>query len=293
MSALTRIPRHVLHLGKALGVAYHNMLMDWARSKRQDRPNECFPSDMIHLSDPHIKSKMKYLNRGYADEAQSQRMIGVVEKNTMATYDGMVSLIDQVRFCEEHGIAGAYVELGTWKGGCMGLMAQANLAFGKERRMLHGFDSFEGLPRPRADKDYDSFVEDELKLSPAQSDGELKAIGALLSESSDVERLLARIGYPADQVRLHVGWFQNTIPAAKDAIGPIAILRMDGDFYDSYMIGFNHLWDNVVPGGFMIFDDWVLKGCREAVAEFFAARGLHEYVGYADATVRYVRKTGR
>lgn len=293
MSVLTRIPRHVLQLGKSLGVAWYIMLMDWARTKRLGRPNECFPSDMIHLSDPHIKLKMKYLRRGYSDEDCFQQMIKVVENNTMATYDGMVSLIDQVRFCEVNGISGAYVELGTWKGGCMGLLAQANLAFGKERRMLHGFDSFEGLPRPRADKDYDSFVADELKLSPTQSDGELKAIGALLSESSDVEGLLARIGYPADQVRLHVGWFQDTIPAVKDAIGPIAILRMDGDFYDSYMIGFNHLWDNVVPGGFVIFDDWILKGCREAVAEFFAARGLHEYVCYADATVRYVRKTGR
>jgi hypothetical protein len=247
---------------------------------------------MIHLSDPRVKSKMKYLKRGYADEDRFQKMILAVEKNTMATYDGMASLIDQIRFCEENGIAGAFVELGTWKGGCMGLMAQTNLAYGKQRRMLHGFDSFEGLPRPRADKDYDGFVQDELKLSLAQSDGKLTAIGALLSESSDVEQLLARIGYPADHVRLHVGWFQDTIPVVKDDIGPIAILRMDGDFYDSYMIGLEHLWDRVVPGGFVIFDDWILRGCREAVGEFFAAHEIHEYICYADATVRYVRKTG-
>ena len=173
----------------------------------------------------------------------------------------------------------------------MGLMAQANLAFGKERRELHGFDSFEGLPRPRADKDYDQFVSGELKLSEAQSDGKLEAIGALLSDSSDVEQLLAKIGYPANKVHLHVGWFQDTIPIVKDQIGPIAILRMEGDFYDSYMIGFQHLWEKVVPGGFVIFDDWILKGCREAVQDFFATRGIKEYISYADATVRYVRKS--
>jgi hypothetical protein len=268
------------------------MTMDWARSKRQGRPRECFAPDMIHLSDPYVRSKMKYLIRGYFDEARGQEMIKFVATNTMATYDGMMSLIDQVRFCEENGIAGAFVELGTWKGGCMGLMAQANLAYGKTRRELHGFDSFEGLPRPRADKDYDSFVTDELKLSQAQSDGKLEAIGALLSESSDVEQLLDKIGYPQQNVHLHVGWFQDMIPVVKDKIGPIAILRMDGDFYDSYMIGFEHLWDKVIPGGFVIFDDWILKGCREAVHEFFTARGIKDYVCYADATVRYVRKSG-
>jgi hypothetical protein len=49
---------------------------------------------------------------------------------------------------------------------------------------------------------------------------------------------------------------------------------MDGDLYVSTMDTLNALYDRVTPGGIVIVDDYgVLRACREAIADFFAARG--------------------
>ena len=291
MPSISRSFGQLTTLIKAISVAVYNSIINWTRTQRQRDPAECFSSDMIHISDPAVRAKIGYLRRGYEGEERYQQMILAVTGYTMVTYDGLVSVIDQVRFCEENNIPGAFVELGTWKGGSFTVMAQANLAYGKTRRRMHGFDSFQGLPAPRADKDFDEMVGETFKITREQADGSLIPIGALLSEQSDVEVLLAKVGYPRGEVQLHAGWFQDTVPVAAPTIGPIAILRLDGDLYESYMIALDHLWDNVVVGGFVIFDDWVYKGCRDAVREFFNKRGLHEYICYADATVRYIRKS--
>jgi hypothetical protein len=291
MPSISRSLGQVRVLVKAVLVAIYNAIINWTRAKRLRDPSEIFSSNMIHVADPAVRANIGYLHRGYEDEERYQEMILSVTGYTMVTYDGLVSVIDQVRFCEENNISGAFVELGTWKGGSFAVMAQANLAYGKSRRLLHGFDSFQGLPAPRADKDFDEMVGEAFKITREQADGSLKPIGSLLSEQSDVEVLLAKVGYPRSEVRLHAGWFQDTVPVAAPKIGPIAILRLDGDLYESYMIALDHLWDNVVVGGFVIFDDWVYRGCRDAVREFFNKRGLHEYICYADATVRYLRKS--
>ena len=147
-----------------------------------------------------------------------------------------------------------------------------------------------GLPAPRADKDFEPLIEQSFKITREQSDGSLAPIGELVASQADAEQLLRKIGYPADMVKFHVGWFQDTVPRAAAQIGPIAILRLDGDLYESYMVALDHLWDHVVTGGFVIIDDWVFKGCREAVTEFFAKRNVRSYLNSADATVKYVQK---
>lgn len=290
MRFILRVGSHIFVLVRAILVAVYNSVFEWTRSKRRLKPDECFSSGMINLADPAVKSKLKFLHRGYRDEEKYQQMMLGVSGHTMVTYDGLLSLIEQVRFCEDADIPGAYVELGTWKGGSLAVIAQANLAFGKTRRQLHGFDSFQGLPAPRADKDFDEMVASTFNITREKSDGSLAPIGSLLSAQADVEGLLSRVGYPSDMIRLHAGWFQDTVPVAAQGIESIAILRLDGDLYDSYMIGLDHLWDKVVVGGFVIFDDWVYRGCRDAVTEFFDKRARHEFICYADATVRYVRK---
>ncbi len=52
----------------------------------------------------------------------------------MVGYEGVATLIDQARYCEEENIPGAFVEIGTHKGGCLGAMAHANLVFGRAEK---------------------------------------------------------------------------------------------------------------------------------------------------------------
>jgi O-methyltransferase len=77
---------------------------------------------------------------------------------------------------------------------------------------------------------------------------------------------------------------------AAATIKQIAILRLDGDLYESYKIPLQHLFDAVSPGGFVVIDDWILKGCREAVTEFLADRKLAPYLSHVDYSIRYLRR---
>ena len=75
---------------------------------------------------------------------------------------------------------------------------------------------------------------------------------------------------------IHRGWFQETVPHAAREIGPLAVLRLDGDWYESTRVCLEHLFDNVVEGGVIIIDDYgTFSGCRMATDEFFASRGIH------------------
>src|SRR5688572_12987999 len=76
------------------------------------------------------------------------RMIGTVRSHTMVVHEGLVSLYHQARFCEAHGIPGAFVECGVWKGGAVGLLALVNLRHGAARREIHLFDSFQEICEP-------------------------------------------------------------------------------------------------------------------------------------------------
>ncbi len=78
-----------------------------------------------------------------------------------------------------------------------------------------------------------------------------------------------RIGYDPAHLIYHKGWFQDTLPIADTP--EIAVLRLDGDWYASTRVSLKHLYDRVVPGGFVIIDDYgCYDGCRKAVDEFLA-----------------------
>ncbi len=79
-----------------------------------------------------------------------------------------------------------------------------------------------------------------------------------------------------DRVKFLQGWFKDTLPAAP--ISTIAVLRLDGDMYESTMDTLNALYAKVSPGGFVIVDDYGLPedACKRAVHDFRNAHGLTE-----------------
>jgi hypothetical protein len=219
-------------------------------------------------------------------------MITKVVGNTMVTYDGLVGLLSMVRHCETANIRGDYVEIGSWRGGCSGLMALGSLHYGRGDRHIRVYDSFQGLPQPIASKDFDGLLEPMFDLDETNSQGKLEPINMLVAAESDVRGLLFdTIKYPERNVSIYKGWFQNTIPASKNSIDEIAILRLDGDLYDSYIVALEHLYPKVVKSGFVIIDDWVLGGCRTAVAEYFESQNVKPFLWTLDATTRCFQRT--
>jgi len=65
------------------------------------------------------------------------------------------------------------------------------------------------------------------------------------------------------------------LPAYRGKIGPVSLLRIDGDWYESTKCCLENLYDQVVPGGCLIIDDYeTCFGAKKAVDEFVAQRGL-------------------
>lgn len=233
-------------------------------------------------------------------QAHCRGAIDAVRGQTMVAYVGLVSLYQQVLHCERHGIAGALVECGVWKGGSCAIMAAANIEHSHSRRPIHAFDAFDDICEPDAAVDGDAAVAlvRRAKSPDAGAEGRLRPVAGIYDDKGgpgSVEAcrslIVDRLGYPAESLHCHRGWFQDTVPEAAERIGPIAILRLDGDWYASTKVCLDHLWDHVVPGGFVVIDDYgAYAGCRKAVDEFREARGIRSYLHYVNPDIRYLVK---
>jgi O-methyltransferase len=256
---------------------------------------------VTELADLYNSYRVDYGRKlGFRLEDEASDAVKVVRQQTMLPYVRLVTLYQQVAHCEAAQIGGAFVECGVWKGGSVGLMALANLKHGKSRRHLHLFDVFDDIPSPDIALDGARVIKhvETLVGRPIASDGRLAPIkGAYdfmggygsLAENRNLHE--AVIGYPADHLHYHQGFFQEQVPAARGEIGPIAILRLDGDWYESTRVCLESLYDQVVPGGFVIVDDYgEYDGCRRAVDEFIAARIPGIYLHQVDGSCIYLVK---
>jgi O-methyltransferase len=149
-------------------------------------------------------------------------------------------------------LPGALVECGVFRGGTALLEARTLAAAEPAtRRQLHLFDSFQGMPEDTSRAE--SFRPHDLdRTSPEH-----------------VRGLLA--GYPF--VRLHVGFIPDTFAGLE--LGPVAWAHIDLDIYGPIRDAIAMLYPRLVPGGFLVFDDYGFPSCagaRRAVDEAFADR---------------------
>lgn len=188
------------------------------------------------------------------------RLMIAVSSHTKNGYPRLANIYDLATDVERRGLGGAFVECGTWKGGTTAIMGAVAHRFG-DRRATWYLDSFEGMPQPAP-----------------EDGGETEEIAgdALKASVDDVEKLIfGKLGLPPAHNRIIKGWFEETLPRVKNEIGPIALLRLDADWYEATKLILNELYAQVVPGGWLIFDDYGRwPGCKTAVDEFFAARRL-------------------
>jgi hypothetical protein len=85
----------------------------------------------------------------------------------------------------------------------------------------------------------------------------------------DVQRNFRAFNLLDEQVKFLKGWFKDTLPSAP--ISKLAILRLDGDYYESTRDSLLNLYDKLSVGGYAIIDDYGEDSwtyCRKAVDEF-------------------------
>lgn len=142
-------------------------------------------------------------------------------------------------------IPGHIVETGVWRGGACIYAAGVLEALGSDK-LVYVCDSFQGLPPSTNPKETLEFTEKTLAIS-----------------LEDVEESFKKFGLEHRAVFVK-GWFKDTMPMLDI---PVAVLRLDGDLYESTDDVLRYMYDRVSPGGYVIVDDYQLPSCKLAVDE--------------------------
>lgn len=176
-----------------------------------------------------------------------------------------------------NNVPGDFIETGVWRGGACILMRAVLDAYGVKDRKVWLADSFEGLPTPDDEK------------YPADSGDKFHTFPELAVSLEEVKRNFERYGLLDDQVQFLKGWFKDTLPNAP--IEKLAILRLDGDMYESTMDALHALYDKLSVGGYVIVDDYhVVAGCKKAVHDFLSERKLNPEIEEIDGVGVFWRK---
>ncbi len=167
--------------------------------------------------------------------------------------------VNNLELCAKFGATpGCVAECGVWRGGMSAGMAEV---LGPQRQYFL-FDSFEGLPPAREDLDGAAATAWQ---SNTKSPTYYNNCAAAQEEAAAAMKLSG-----ATSFSLIKGWFNETTPHFAPPC-EIAVLRLDGDWYDSTRVCLENLYPHVAPGGIVIVDDYYnWDGCARAVHEFLA-----------------------
>ncbi len=237
-------------------------------------------TNTVHTAEPNV------------DESPSAFVLQFLDHYVRGPAISMLPMarIDNIERCVldvlERGVPGDLIETGVWRGGATILMRAILKAYDVKDRAVWVADSFEGLPEPDAER------------FPIEA----KSHGGVVMKNvfnhfavglAEVKANFSAFDLLDEQVKFLPGWFKDTLPTAP--IERLAVLRLDGDYYESTRDALTSLYDHVSVGGYIIVDDygeddWTY--CRQAVDEFRSERAIHDPLLAVDRRCSYWRRSG-
>lgn len=189
--------------------------------------------------------------------------------------------LDNLQYCLEevirNEVPGDVIETGVWRGGATIFMRAVLKAWNVRDRRVWAADSFEGLPRPNGEK------------YPADLGDKFHTFDQLKVSLEQVMENFRQYDLLDDQVKFLKGWFSDTLPGAP--IERLALIRLDGDMYESTMDALTALYPKLSDGGYVIVDDYEsVPACKQAIHHYRSAHGLHERIHAVDRHAVYWRK---
>ena len=198
---------------------------------------------------------------------------------TMVGLARLANVLDCTSRAIADGIAGDLVETGVWRGGTAIYLRAILAAMEDPDRVVWACDSFQGLPEADAVR------------YPQDVPMKLHTYSQLAVGVAEVQANFTRYGLLDDRVRFVEGWFRDTLPRLGQQLEAIAVLRLDGDLYESTTDALTNLEPLVAPGGFVIVDDYGgIEACRNAVSDYRAAAGIDAPIHPVDWTGVWWRK---
>ena len=205
-------------------------------------------------------------------------------KDWPAYADSMIGMkrMDNIDFCVsdtiKNNVPGDLIETGVWRGGSVILMRAILKDAGITDKTVWVADSFEGLPKPDAEKYAADKNDDHYTLS---------AVLAISLEQ--VKYNFEKYGLLDEQVKFLKGWFKDTLPTAP--ITQLSVLRLDGDMYESTINAMDNLYPKLSKGGYIIVDDYsAVEGCKLAIHDYRDKYNITETITDIDGTGVYWKK---
>lgn len=240
-----------------------------------------------HQPDPQINWQLPPHLQGYyvsGMPAEFQEILAEVRPYTLLSEMRLYSLYSLAKQICLDDIPGNFVECGTCKGGSAALLAAVIKRYSLRPRLVYACDTFEGMPDPTEADTHNNI--------PANLTG-LRA-GTLKAPIAENLAVVCRALEVTDMVVPVKGFFEQTLPQCKNAIGDIAFLHADGDWYESTMTIFNTLYDRVVCKGLVQVDDYGFwQGCKQAIHDFERQQAISLKLNTIDDTGVWFRKTKR
>lgn len=182
---------------------------------------------------------------------------------TMSGEESIQQLLQAMKTVVDEKIPGDFIETGVWRGGLPLIMR----AFLQDKnildRVVYLADSFQGLPSEHSD--------------PRDSTAHalLDPISHLQTSRQLVEECFEFFGLLDEQVIFLEGWFKDTLVKMPER--PLAIVRLDGDYYESTRDAIETLYPKLSVGGYLIVDDYNLPlGCKKAIHEYRDKYQIHD-----------------
>jgi O-methyltransferase len=186
--------------------------------------------------------------------------------------------LNNLQWCVEdalkRNVPGDMIETGVWRGGACIFMRAILKARGVPDRKVWAADSFEGLP-----------VADPGRY-PLDRGSTFHQQSGFAVSLDEVRGSFEKYGLLDDQVEFLKGWFCDTLPTL--AGHTWAVIRLDGDMYQSTMEGLVNLYPGLSPSGYIIVDDFgAVPACRQAVLDYRQSHCIDEEMHLIDWTAVY------
>jgi O-methyltransferase len=226
----------------------------------------------IWIDDPKLKETRRC---GLDWPIQPGELTGTAE--TMVGTERLDNLMELCQEVLRLQVPGDFMECGVWRGGCAIMMKAILKYHGNGYRNVWVADSFQGCPDPNPSQ------------YPKDENDKHSTFKFLAVSQAEVEANFDRYGLLDGGVKFLPGWFKDTLPGP---VKKLAILRLDGDLYESTMQALEALYSKVSPGGYVIIDDYgAVPGCKAAVRDFFLKYKINAHVRHVGYSAVYWRVT--
>jgi O-methyltransferase len=194
----------------------------------------------------------------YIEEKRRDGQDWPVTAETMVGLTRLNQLHAALDYVVQKSIPGDLLEAGVWRGGAGIFMAAYLEVYGLQDRTVYLADSFEGLPPPSWSYQ-------------ADATSRLHKFAYLAVGKEEVVRNFRKYDVSLDRVEFLEGFFGDSLPSAD--VKNLALLRMDGDMYESTFDILVNLYHKVSEGGIVIVDDWKIPQAQKAVRDFLGEAG--------------------